>query len=95
MSDRTEEEEERYIRAVARRMPVQPERPLKHLKAHDFALVYANRDEGVNEIHYLRTSQGMSDFFDILKIKSNIFGEGAWVEIYHSIRTVPVREICS
>ena len=85
MSHRTEEEEERYLRAVSKRMPVQPERLLDHLRPHGFALTYANRDEGVNMLHYLRESPGRSGLFDILIVRSDIMGDDAWIEIHQSL----------
>lgn len=85
MSDRTEDEEERYIRRVARRMPVQPERLLDHLRPQGFLMIDANRDDGINEIVYLRNTPGLPDFFDIIKVDSNIHGEDPSVTIYQSI----------
>jgi hypothetical protein len=92
MSDRTEEEEERYIRRVARRMPVHPERLLDYLRPLGFVVIYANRDEGINEINYLRTTPGLPDFFDIANVKSNIHGNGASLTIYQSI--IPAGHEC-
>ena len=79
------EEEERFVRENARRVPVQPERLLDLLRSHGFSLIFADRDAGMNEIHYLRGSPGLPGLFDILTVRSNLYGESAWVEISQSI----------
>lgn len=85
MSDRTEEEEERWIRRVARRMPVHPERLLDRLRPLGFVLIFANRDAGLNEIDLLRPAPGLPGLFDIIHVKADIYGGGASVGIYQSI----------
>jgi len=81
MSDRTEDEEERYIRRVARRMPVDPNRLARCLKGHAFTLTYANRQEGINRIDFIRPSPTSDGLFDDLTVDSNIHGEGASVDV--------------
>src|SRR5678815_177551 len=81
MGDRTEDEDERYVRKVARRMPVLPEQFADCLRKHSFALLYANRDEGINEISLLRPSPTLAGLFDRVWARSNIRGEGASVNI--------------
>jgi hypothetical protein len=85
MSDRTEEEEERYIRRVARRMPVQPERLLDLLRPYGFALIEAQRGEGSNDITYGRPTPRRNGLFDILRVESNLAGKDACIEVYQSI----------
>jgi len=85
MGDRTEDEEERYIRRVARPMPVDPNHLARCLKPHAFTLIYADREEGMNEIRFRRPSSAFKGLFDEVTVKSNIRGEGTSVNAAVSI----------
>ena len=85
MSDRTEDEDERYVRRVARRMAVDPDHLARCLKPHGFTLIYANRHEGINRIELLRPSITLSGLFDEVAVSSNIHGEPPGVDAGVSI----------
>lgn len=81
MSDLTDDEEERLVRRVARRMPVDPVQLADNLDEQSFILVEADREEGTNEISFDRPSKTIEGLFDGVHVKSNIRGEGASVYI--------------
>jgi hypothetical protein len=86
MSDfRDDEEEERYIRRIARRMPIRPDRIARHLDQHGFVLTYANREKGINQIDLLRPSPTLIGLFDIIHLKSGVRGGTPSVEINISV----------
>ena len=89
MGDRTEEEEERFIKANARRMRVRPERFAELLEPLGFFVTYANRDEGINHISLLRTSPHAAELFETIDINSNIYGETPGVNV--GVTIVPNR----
>jgi hypothetical protein len=75
MSDRTEEEEERYIRREARWMKVHPARLEELLSAQGFVLVSADRADGANRIEFLRPTPGKPGLFDSVDVHADIRGE--------------------
>ncbi len=58
-------------------MPVDSVQLSTYLSQQGFTLVYANREEGINEIDFIRASPLISGLFDGVHVKSNIRGEGA------------------
>lgn len=85
MSDRSEEQEERYLRLVGRRMKIHPEGLLNRLRPLGFILLYANRHHGMNELEYLRPTPGLPGLFDLLQIKADVRGEHLAVYVSQTI----------
>lgn len=81
MSDRTEEEEERFIRQHARRLKVSPERLLDALRPHGFFLASADRTHGINQIDYARPTPNCFGLFDQLSLHADITGAHASLSI--------------
>jgi hypothetical protein len=81
MDFRSDEEEERWVRQNARRMPVVPDRLAERLKPQDWVLIFADREMGVNEIRLVRPARGLKGLFDFVEVKSNIRGAGAAINI--------------
>jgi len=89
MSDRTEEEEDRYLRRVGRRMKIHPEGLLEQLRPLGFILLHAARDFGSNELAYLRPAPSVSGLFDILKLKSDVRGSELSIDVTQAIVSHP------
>src|SRR5688500_1776350 len=81
MDFRDEDEEQRWLRQNARRMPVVPDRLAALLKPQGWVLIFADREMGVNEIRLVRPAPGLEGLFDFVEVKSTVRGEGAGINI--------------
>src|SRR5262245_57783316 len=81
MDFRDDQEEEDYVRRIARPMQVHPDRVAELLHPLGFFLTYANRRDGVNSINFLRPPPSLECLFEGVHLDSNIPGESCVVTI--------------
>jgi hypothetical protein len=81
MGDRTDEEEERWARSNAKRMPIDPIYLERALKPLGFTLIRAARGQGSNDIRFLRPCAKHVGVFDVLDVKSGVEAVRTWADV--------------
>jgi hypothetical protein len=89
MSDRSDLDEERFLRRVGRPMKVHPEAMLRQLQPLGFMLLYASRNFGLNELKYLRPTPNLPGLFDLLELKADTTGNHLAVYVAQAIVSHP------
>lgn len=85
MSDRSDFDQEQFLRRVGRPMKVHPEALLRQLQPLGFVLLYASRIFGLNELKYLRPTPDSPGLFDLLELKADTTGNHLAVHVAQAI----------